>query len=110
MDELFKTLGINPASVQYDVHIVSACEIRELNKQYRAKDKSTDVLSFPMLDLRAGEIPTPEKFPFDIDPESGKIMLGDIVVNETEKNHPELIRHGLLHLLGYHHDDDKDDH
>ena len=70
--------------------------IQELNKTYRNKDKSTDVLSFPMED---------------------KFMLGDIVIsidtaqNQANEREIELERevaflyiHGLLHLLGYDHE------
>lgn len=83
--------------------------IRELNKQYRQKDKVTDVLSFPLLDIKAGQKPTKDNFPLDFNPETQEIELGDIVVNDTEENKEFLIQHGLLHLLGYHHDDDKED-
>ncbi len=70
-------------------------EIRELNREYRGKDKPTDVLSFPMEDEH---------------------LLGDIVIS-TEKAASQavefgvtvdeemarLLVHGLLHLAGYDH-------
>ena len=102
-------LGINPNTVNFTVSILSANEIRELNRDFLGKDYATDVLSFPLLDIRQGQIPNRENFPLDYNPESGKIELGDIVVNESEPNHESLIEHGLMHLLGYHHDDDKED-
>ena len=110
MQTIFCDLGIDPASVHFDVHIVTPTEIRDLNRTHRGKDKVTDVLSFPMLDLCAGEIPTRGKFPNDVNPDTGKIELGDIVINEKERDKDELAAHGLLHLLGFHHDDDLDDH
>ncbi len=83
-------------------------QIRELNRDYRNKDKSTDVLSFPMLD------PTSE----NVQPQ----LLGDIVISvETaEKQAKEkkcslynelstLLIHGTLHLLGYDHELSKKD-
>ena len=76
--------------------------IRELNKNYRDTDSVTDVLSFES----DGEI----------DPESGKEYLGDIVISleqarrqAEQSGHPVeneialLEIHGLLHLLGYDH-------
>ncbi len=75
--------------------------IRQLNKEWRNKDRPTDVLSFP-----AGEIPG---YKYKI--------LGDIVISVpyTRRQaqsigvsfYEELIRliaHGLLHLLGYDHE------
>lgn len=77
--------------------------IHELNRQYRAKDAPTDVLSFPM---REGEGADPD------DP-----MLGDVVISvetaarqATERGHATgweirlLLIHGILHLLGYDHE------
>jgi len=77
--------------------------MRELNRTYRGKDRTTDVLSF-----EAG-IP--------VDPgESGKI-LGDIVINIARadeqararnvglyKEIDRLLVHGALHLIGYDHE------
>ena len=108
-DIVLENLGIDPSSVNFNVSIVTADEIRELNKTHRGKDKATDVLSFPLLHIQAGQIPSRENFPLEYNHETGKIELGDIVVNENEPNREFLIEHGLLHLLGHHHDDDKED-
>lgn len=75
-------------------------EIRELNREFRNKDKATDVLSFP----------SGEKL-------SGRSFLGELVISiPTAKRQArefevtlrdELLRlivHGLLHLLGYDHE------
>ncbi|MDR0462115.1 MAG: rRNA maturation RNase YbeY [Christensenellaceae bacterium] len=93
----------------FTVHIVTPDRIRELNKAHRGKDKATDVLSFPLLDIKAGQAPTRENFPLDFNPETGEIELGDIVINQDEKEKEFLIQHGLQHLLGYHHDDHEED-
>ena len=76
-------------------------EIRELNQTYRKKDKSTDVLSFPLNEKGS----------------DGRFYLGDIVISvprareqAAELGHPldrelEILAvHGFLHLLGYEHD------
>ena len=89
------------SSSSFVVRFVSDREMRQLNRLYRAKDKPTDVLSFPGED-------TPEGF-----------HLGDVVISvptarrqaqaashsiETELK--VLILHGLLHCLGYDHETD----
>jgi len=84
--------------------------IRSLNNKYRGIDKSTDVLSFSLWE---GSVKTPES-------ESDK-LLGDIIISvETaqrqadnlnhsmEKELTVLLIHGLLHLTGYAHEEDKD--
>jgi len=84
--------------------------IRSLNNKYRGIDKPTDVLSFG---LQEGAVKSP-------DVESDK-LLGDIIISlETaqrqadalnhsmEKELTVLLIHGLLHLTGYDHKEDKD--
>lgn len=88
---------------QYEISLLLTDDetIRQLNKEYRNKDKSTDVLSFPMED---------------------DIMLGDIAISvDTAKRQAEeaeinfdretafLFIHGLLHLLGYDHETSQED-
>ncbi|UHQ56425.1 MULTISPECIES: rRNA maturation RNase YbeY [Microbulbifer] len=88
---------------ELSVRIVDEAESRELNRQYRGKDKPTNVLSFPA-DLPA-DIAVP--------------LLGDLVIcapvvaAEAEQQHKALpahwahmVVHGTLHLLGYDHIDD----
>ena len=86
-------------------------EIGALNATYRSKDKATNVLSFPGLDLIDGQA--------DKRPPSGPALLGDIAISldrliaeaKTEgkaihDHFAHLLVHGTLHLLGYDHDDD----
>ncbi|MBE5823543.1 MAG: rRNA maturation RNase YbeY [Butyrivibrio sp.] len=93
--------------------------IKELNSQFRDIDKPTDVLSFPNVSYEtAGDFSV---FESDqkvdlINPDTGKIMFGDIVINEKrvreqaiEYGHSErrefafLVAHSMLHLCGYDH-------
>ncbi len=90
--------------------------IREINRDFRETDKVTDVLSFPLNELIAGEFDSEiceENF------ETGKIMLGDIIISlpqarrqGEEFSHGEareisyLTIHSVLHLLGYDHLDE----
>jgi len=87
--------------------------IRELNREHREKDRATDVLSFPMYDMKNGDMPE-EGYPCE---------LGDIVLSlERAGEQAEefghsfkrevafLTVHSTLHLLGYDHElSDEDD-
>ena len=83
--------------------LTSDSRIKKLNRKYRKKNRPTDVLSFSMLEGRNYLIENP--------------ILGDVVISldtmrrqakEYEVNeYQELLRlliHGLLHLLGYDHE------
>jgi probable rRNA maturation factor len=103
-----------PAAVEISVRLTSDDEVRQLNKQYRHKDKPTNVLSFPMVQPDLLETVTQNS-------DDGEVLLGDIVLAhgvcaseaaergiaiETHATH--LIVHGTLHLLGYDHIDDRE--
>lgn len=92
-------------SLSLGIHICNSERIRELNKEHRDKDSSTDVLSFPH-----GEI------------DEGFLYIGDIFINEDiiesqaiEINSDPLteikflVMHGMLHLIGYDHINEKDE-
>ena len=90
-------LGKNHADLNVCVHFVTADEIRGLNKEWRGKDKPTDVLAFPLGELN---------------PATKKTELGDIIICREfmgELSEEYLFLHGLLHLFGYTHDTDKDE-
>lgn len=93
--------------------------IREMNMEHRGIDKPTDVLSFPLIEYVNGE---PAIEPGDIDPESGRVFLGDIVISvdkameqaqsyghSPEREFAFLAVHGILHLLGYDHETEEDE-
>ena len=88
--------------------------IKRLNAEFRNKDSSTDVLSFPMYDFDDETDPTENP--------DGSISLGDIVIslerakeqaaelgNSFEREVAFLVIHSTLHLLGYDHERSKDD-
>ena len=94
-----------PAEV--DVTVVNDEMIKEMNTQFRNIDSATDVLSFPL--GQDGQ--------YDENPETGAVMLGDIVISaEHAMAQAELYGHGIerevafltvhsmLHLLGYDHE------
>ena len=88
--------------IYVSVSIVGDAEMQKLNSEFMKKDYPTDVLSFEI-----GEIQ-----------EDGQYYLGDVVVNKdqaerqagdydnsVEKELAELVEHGVLHLLGVHHEE-----
>lgn len=92
-------------------------EIRSLNATYRARDRATNVLSFPGLDLVDGEAGMSAQH--GLNAQYGPAVLGDIVMSverltaeaaDLEKaridHFAHLLVHGTLHLLGFDHDDD----
>ena len=92
-------------NIEVSVSFVGDDEIRDLNREYRGVDKSTDVLSFPMDDE------------FIID----NRILGDVIINtrrvmeqaeelghSNERELSYLTVHSILHLLGYDHMEDED--
>lgn len=88
--------------------------IRSYNKQYRNKDKATDVLSFPYHDtLKAGER---IKVKSEDDKNLGDLILAPQYIiddllqwNDTFEHHMQrLLVHGVCHLLGYDHIKDED--
>jgi probable rRNA maturation factor len=91
-------------NVFINVSLVRDAKMLELNSKYKNKDYPTDVLSFNIN----------EKM------EDGKFYLGDIVVNieqaerqsseygnNLKQEIAELVEHGVLHLLGVHHEHDE---
>ena len=90
--------------------------IRAVNREFRAIDRATDVLSFPMNELTPG---TFDPAACDLDPETGALLLGDMMISlercaaqGEELGHgfgreiQYLTVHSVLHLLGYDHVDE----
>ena len=60
-------------------------EIQEMNRNFRGIDRATDVLSFPMVDYEtAGSFSFLEDALEIFNPESGELMLGDIVISKEK--------------------------
>lgn len=100
---------------EVDILFTDDAGIQSINREQRNIDSPTDVLSFPMFDLVPGEPPGSDK----ADPGTGRIALGDMVINlEQATRQGEEFGHGLrreaaylavhsmLHLLGYDHVDE----
>jgi len=108
--------GITPCC-EINVLITNDKGIRAINLASRNIDKATDVLSFPMFQLTAGEYPS--DWSEYLDAETGMCPLGDIcisleraVAQAKEFGHSAkrevgyLTIHSMLHLLGYDHLDE----
>jgi probable rRNA maturation factor len=113
-----KVLAYEECEEDYEVSIsfVGDEEMRSLNNEYRGIDKETDVLSFPMVEFMGEEIEEEDENTEYIDEE---IALGDIVISmrsvrEQAEDYGHsinrelafLLVHGMLHLLGYDHEDE----
>lgn len=101
----------------YEVSVVITdnAGIKNMNSQYRSIDRETDVLSFPLIEFcKNGQIY--EVSDDEINPETGNVMLGDIVISiekasqqameyghSFEREMAFLTVHSTLHLLGYDH-------
>jgi probable rRNA maturation factor len=94
-------LGEGAEQTELSVSFVTDDEIADLHRRYMDEEGPTDVLSFPL-----GEVD-----------EDGVRLLGDVVISPSaaERNNPSdrsselrlLLVHGILHLLGHDHQDDR---
>lgn len=106
-----------PYEVEVNLLLTMNDEIQEMNQNFRQIDRATDVLSFPMIDYaEAGNFEFLEDVMDAFHPESGELMLGDIVISKekvisqaeeyghsVEREYSFLIAHSMLHLFGYDH-------
>jgi probable rRNA maturation factor len=98
-------LSLHPEPVELVIRLVDEAESRQLNHDYRGKDRPTNVLSFP----------------FEAPPQVSSPLLGDLAIcapvvareareqGKTLQAHwAHMVIHGLLHLLGYDHQTDEE--
>ena len=114
-DKILKETGNDLDNIVVGVKFVDGTEIQKLNKEFRDVDKVTDVLSFPMFDIKPGQ--KIEKVLSKLDVLESEIYLGDIVICKDKvysqakefciskkKELCYLAVHSFLHLLGYDHE------
>lgn len=110
-----------PYESEVSLTLTDNTEIKRLNQEFRQMDKPTDVLSFPLVDFtKPGDYSLLESQGWEVyfNPESGELMLGDIVISverameqareyghSLKREYAFLIAHSMLHLLGYDHMD-----
>lgn len=109
-----------PFSPEVNITFTDNENIRKLNREFRNIDRATDVLSFPEVDFRKPAdfsiLDDPVCRAGALDPETGDIMFGDIVISveraeaQAEEYGHSLRRevcfltaHSMLHLFGYDH-------
>ena len=105
-------LATSPALVEVSVRLTTDDEVHDLNRQYRGKDRPTNILSFPMIQPDLLDTVTTNT-------DDGEVLLGDLVLahgvcarEAAEKgvslaDHvTHLVVHGTLHLLGHDHQGD----
>lgn len=103
-----------PHSTEVTITLTDNEAISDLNKTHRGIDAATDVLSFPLISYEEGK---PDIQAADVNPETGKVSLGDIVISvekaveqaeayghSFERELAFLAVHGMLHLLGHDHE------
>ena len=113
------TLAAEGIQVPCEINVLVTNDkgIRAINEASRGIDKPTDVLSFPMFQLEAGN--PPSDWQGYLDPETGMCPLGDMAISleravaqakefghSTRREVGYLTIHSMLHLLGYDHLDE----
>ncbi len=120
IDEVARLLSL-PKNIKVNLNFVDEKTIQELNKSTRAIDKVTDVLTYPYVELKPNEKLDVSKYSFDLDPTDGTLTIGDIYIcvprarEQADAFNHSLNReicflfcHGLLHICGYDHINEKD--
>ena len=103
-----------------EISLVEEQEIQALNRTYRGVDKVTDVLSFPSMEEIKGKALRAKEHPLELD-EEGRLFLGSIAIcasrakeqakeygHSYERELYYLATHGVLHCLGYDHEEEED--
>ena len=101
-------------NIEFSIILTDNAAIQNLNLQYRGKDKATNTLSFPAQDIKVNQF---ESYKF----QERFIMLGDIVFalkfvedeaatqgKEFDNHFAHLLIHGILHLVGFDHQSEKE--
>lgn len=103
-----------PSATEVTILLVTDEEMAGYNERFLERTGPTDVLAFPVEELLPGIVP-------DHDPHGPPLIVGDVLVAPTyvraqademgvafEDEMALMITHGILHLLGYIHDEEED--
>jgi probable rRNA maturation factor len=107
---LYSHFLTNSTAVEIAVRLTSDAEVQNLNRDYRQKDKATNVLSFPMETADALD---------EMGGDCAEVLLGDVILAQgvckaeaeargiaLSSHATHLIIHGILHLIGFDHIED----
>ena len=112
-----------PYETEVSLIITDDEQIHSINKEYRNIERSTDVLSFPMIEYSMpSDFSHVENSVEDyFNPETGELILGDIIISAEKvieqansyghsvlREYAFLIVHSMLHLCGYDHMEDEE--
>ena len=95
-------------NITFTILLTSSLNMKKLNKKFRNQNKSTDVLSFPFLSSNNFKFTKQKKFYI------GDVATSYEIINSRSKKNNFLLEfdkvwvHGLLHLIGYNHVQNKD--
>lgn len=103
-----------PRDAEVALLLVSENEMASYNQRFLGRSGPTDVLAFPVEELLPGVVP-------DMGPDGPPLMLGDVILSPSyvrrqagdyevtfEDEIALMVTHGILHLLGYDHEEDDD--
>jgi len=95
-------------NITFTILLTNSLNMKKLNKQFRNRNKSTDVLSFPFFSSKSLKFMKQKKFYI------GDIATSYEIINYRSKKNNFISEfdkvwvHGLLHLVGYNHIRDQD--
>ena len=108
-----------PYGVKLSFILTNEDTIRQLNRDFRGIDKTTDVLSFPLQEYKQGQLDYARLSEAEF--EKGKLLLGDVVIcapiaraqaeefgHSLERELLYLFVHSVLHLLGFDHEQEEE--
>ena len=99
---------IKGKNIIFTILLTNSLNIKKLNKKFRSRNKSTDVLSFPFFSSNSLKLSEQKNFYI------GDIATSYEIINSSSKKNNFLSEfdkawiHGLLHLIGYNHIRNKD--
>ena len=99
-------------TVAFDFLFCDSNKTHQINKDYRGKDYTADIITFAVF----ADSPVEERFVLDLEINLGEIIIGlDKIIEEAAKKEISkeseltfMISHGILHLLGFDHRDEKE--
>lgn len=95
-------------NIAFTILLTNSLNMKKLNKKFRNRNKSTDVLSFPFFSSNSLKLTEQKNFYI------GDIAASYEIINSRSKKNNFLLEfdkawvHGLLHLIGYNHTKNKD--